>query len=152
MPTRFALSAFALATTIFLVACGDGTGPGEVDLSGTWSYSSTIQQDGDDCRIEDAPMFVEQQDNLLSGTLEIGGFQCGDLVCEGDASIQSVPLEFGQFQEEGTVEFEAHFLTHEGTASSDRMVGDLVASRMELSCGTFVEIIESGPGTWEATR
>lgn len=149
--------ALALAVTFSLVACGDSPfGPDDVDLSGSWSYSATIQQNGDHCRIEDAPMSVQQNGTLLSGTLEIGAVQCGDVTCEGDATLESVALEAGRHRDAGTVEFDAAFLDHGGTASSNRMEGKLLASRIELSCsdpdGSFVILIESGSGTWEARR
>lgn len=149
--------AIALVVTILLTACGDSPfGPDDVDLSGSWIYSATIQQDGDDCRIDDAPMSVEQEGNRLSGTLDIGAVQCGDVTCEGDAALEAVALTAARHRDAGSVEFEAAFLDHGGTASSNRMEGKLRASRVELSCsdpnGSFVLLIESGSGTWEAGR
>jgi hypothetical protein len=150
-------SALALAVTTLLAACGDSPlGPDDVDLSGSWSYSATIGQDGGDCRIEDAPMSVRQDGDMLSGTLAIGAVQCGDVTCEGGDTLESVALTSGRHRDAGSVEFEAGFLDHGGTASSNRMEGKLLASRVELSCsdpeGSSTVLVESGSGTWEARR
>lgn len=151
------LTALTLVFTAALVACSNGTGPEDLNLSGTWNYSATIEQDQEDCRIENAPMTVLQDGSVLSGDLDVGSIQCGDLVCEGDHTLEDVPLESGRHREDGSLEFTAHFLDHEGTATRDRMEGSLVSERVELSCaleggGSGVIIIEGGGGTWEATR
>lgn len=155
MPIRFAPLAFVL--TLALAACGDdSTGPEDVDLSGSWTYSATIEQeDAESCRIEDAPLTLEQNGDLLSGTLEIGTIQCGNANCP---TLESVSVNSGRHREGGGIEFEAFFLDHDGEASPDRLQGDLVANRVELECdnadddGPFLIVIRNGPGTWEATR
>lgn len=155
---RARTAALALATSWVMLACGDDAGSGpSVDLSGSWTYSATINQPPETCRVESALMRIEQDGDLIAGTIDMDTLECGGTPC-GDAALDGVEIRFGRAQA-GGVEFEAFAFDHEGTVSAARMEGDLVTERAEISgCvqeggGTGTDIIESGhTGTWQATR
>lgn len=157
---RYRTLPLTVTLTVSLFACGSsggegGTGP-SVDMSGNWSYSATIDQDTETCTVENAPMTVEQNGELIAGTIDMDSIRCGGAAC-GDAALDRVQIEFGRISG-SQIEFEAFAFVHDGDVSANRMEGILLAERAEISgCpqkegGTGTDIIESGPGTWQATR
>jgi hypothetical protein len=121
---------------------GDSFDPAAEDLTGTWSFSATVEETTQVCTVSEAPFtFTEVNPDSLVGQGGVGGtIQCSD----GSRTFPSNP-----YLEHSTV-----FLTRVGSAVRvDR--GGLLLFKGEIRSATRMSgttTIDSLPGTWVAQR
>ena len=152
-----------LVAAMLPLACGDGdgdgngTGPGPVNISGTWSYSSTDLAWGTiTCQMTGVSATIMQSGNAFTGTTTGGTIACQSGEDSGSLDLDDYQIVDGMIS--GTAitftiidpgEGQEVNIAHTGTVSGGSMTGNVTAQfELPPPAGFVVPLT----GTWSANR
>jgi hypothetical protein len=130
---RLALVAFALALT----ACADSTGPKNVNVSGSWTYSVTnLVGGGLSCNTGGTTVTIAQSGTTFSGTYTGGTLSCNSL---GDFAIGTGTVANGTVSDNAVAfDFDTQDWANTGSASGNTISGTATVRLVTSSNQTII--------------
>jgi hypothetical protein len=148
---NYSLSGLACILLCWVLACGDGTGPAEVNVTGIWTVTfSDLSGGGFSCSsIAPTTLTLTQTGETVSGA-----YNGGEVACSGPNGSFSFPAGSGDVvngEVNGTTisfDLDSPEIHQSGTVTGSSMSG---TATWQTFFGTETEAVTL-TGTWEADR